>query len=72
MPKKRAKKKREPLPESCPYCGHVLSEEEISLRKTHGQLTCPDCGREGCGECMQAGRGCPCLECEGTSRRYDR
>ena len=38
----------------CPFCGE----------KTRRILTCPRCGREGCPECMPAGAGCICPECE--------
>jgi DNA-directed RNA polymerase II subunit RPB2 len=31
------------------------------------KLECPSCGKEGCDECMPAGRGCPCPECEDSS-----
>jgi hypothetical protein len=27
-------------------------------------LVCPSCNLEGCDECMPAGKGCKCLECE--------
>ena len=40
--------------EECPYCG----------KNTAVILTCPGCGREGCENCMPAGNGCMCPECE--------
>ena len=40
----------------CGYC-HVKSEDMYVL-------TCHDCQREGCPECMPAGRGCICPQCE--------
>jgi hypothetical protein len=32
--------------------------------QTRGPLVCPECGRQGCFECMPAGRSCICPECE--------
>jgi hypothetical protein len=46
----------------CDHCGHQTSDtsdEPFSYR-----LTCPECGRDGCEECMPMGRGCACPECE--------
>ncbi len=53
-------------PVSCPYCGAEPSAEEEALIGKHGWLTCPTCAREGCSECMPAGRGCTCPQCEAT------
>jgi hypothetical protein len=39
----------------CPNCGCDCTGDE---------LVCPECGRDGCSECMPAGRGCVCPECE--------
>jgi hypothetical protein len=41
-------------PEPCPHCGEP----------TDRILLCPTCGREGCPECIPAGNGCECPECE--------
>jgi hypothetical protein len=47
-----------PVPKwTCLYCWHAISKEAVALR-------CPECDREGCGECMPGGRGCICPECE--------
>lgn len=46
--------------QGCPYCGEALDVEDIEV----GLLTCPECAREGCSQCMPAGRGCICPECE--------
>lgn len=43
----------------CDYCGYVDTTDEPAYR-----LQCPSCDREGCEECMPAGRGCVCPECE--------
>ena len=40
--------------EECPYCGEAVNEI----------LCCPECGRDGCWNCMPAGKGCICPECE--------
>ena len=42
--------------ESCPYCGERVLTKEV--------IDCPECGRWGCPECMPAGRGCICPDCE--------
>lgn len=42
----------------CDNCGYRDSGDDFY------RLTCPTCGREGCFECMPAGRGCECPECE--------
>ena len=44
----------------CGYCGKFNDSEE----DPHYILECPSCGRDGCGQCMPAGRGCDCPECE--------
>ena len=43
----------------CSVCGHEEKKEEFLYR-----LRCPTCSRDGCPECMPAGRGCECPECE--------
>lgn len=48
----------------CDHCDEPLSKEELDLEVVHGALRCPTCERTGCGECMPAGRGCMCPECE--------
>ena len=53
--------------EKCHHCGAVQHQSEAD--KKNGDppgflLTCPGCYREGCEECMPAGRGCVCPECE--------
>lgn len=45
--------------EACAYCGH-----KTQTTKQHYKLRCPVCSRDGCPECMPAGRGCRCPECE--------
>lgn len=52
-------KKKMAESESCPHCGADLEEDDGKI------LQCPQCDREGCSECMPAGRGCICPECEG-------
>jgi hypothetical protein len=49
---------------TCPYCGHPLDAEEEKLVTKRGFVACPECHREGCSECMPAGRGVLCPECE--------
>lgn len=49
---------------TCPYCGAQLDAEELRIVDRIGWMTCPSCDREGCSECMPAGRGCLCPECE--------
>jgi hypothetical protein len=46
--------------ETCGHCGYVETDPEEHAY----YLVCPDCGREGCDDCMPMGRGCPCPECE--------
>jgi hypothetical protein len=46
--------------DTCPYCGTAITEENPAMR-------CPQCGRDGCLECMPAGVGCICPECEEDS-----
>jgi hypothetical protein len=53
--------------ETCEGCGLVQKQTEVD--KKNGDpagfvLECPLCCRPGCDECMPAGRGCPCPECE--------
>lgn len=40
----------------CCYCGKPTEDEYI--------FTCPRCGRDGCPDCMPAGKNCICPECE--------
>lgn len=40
----------------CPYCAEVVEEKFV--------FECPQCARVGCPECMPAGKGCICPECE--------
>jgi uncharacterized protein with PIN domain len=56
---------------TCPYCGRVLEldpkEREVTdYPEDFGDFyyECPECGREGCSECMPCGRGVVCPECE--------
>lgn len=44
----------------CPWCGHESEEEG----EDNYAMVCPTCTRDGCHECMPAGRGCECPECE--------
>lgn len=50
----------------CGYCEHDASKDKEEPYLYY--LTCPTCGREGCGECMPAGRGCECPECENNNK----
>lgn len=43
----------------CGHCGHQEGGDEPAYK-----LDCPDCGRDGCADCMPMGRGCTCPECE--------
>ena len=43
--------------DKCLYCGALDDAENQTLH-------CPQCGRDGCLDCMPAGVGCPCPECE--------
>lgn len=45
----------------CGYCDFAGPDVESGLLMF---LVCPGCSREGCGECMPAGRGCRCPECD--------
>jgi len=52
-----------------PQCGHC--GEDVGCMDFEGEgltemplLICPICGREGCPECMPAGHGCPCPDCD--------
>jgi hypothetical protein len=47
----------------CGACGHDASNDPNGERYLY-KLTCPTCEKEGCDECMPAGRGCECPECE--------
>ncbi|MBM4370899.1 MAG: hypothetical protein FJ098_04550 [Deltaproteobacteria bacterium] len=47
--------------DECPYCGAVQAGTDEDPAYVY---TCPLCEREGCSECMPAGRGVPCPECE--------
>jgi len=42
--------------ESCAYCGKQAERKFL--------FVCPSCGRDGCSECIPAGKGCECPECE--------
>jgi len=50
--------------ETCPYCSEKLDSEDQKLFSKYGPLECPECGREGCSQCMPMGRDCMCPECE--------
>jgi len=57
-----------PKPETaddCPYCGFVGI-----IMKPEDSLECPKCHRDGCSECMPAGRGCLCPECAEQEAEY--
>ncbi len=41
---------------TCDYCGKPVEDRY--------RFTCPECARPGCPECMLAGRGVRCPECE--------
>lgn len=47
----------------CGACGHDASNDPNGERYLY-KLTCPTCEKEGCDECIPAGRGCECPECE--------
>jgi len=60
--------------ETCPHCGAVQHQSEAD--KENGDppgylLTCPQCYREGCEECMPSGRGCICPDCEDENDMED-
>jgi DNA-directed RNA polymerase subunit RPC12/RpoP len=67
--KKQEQEKKQPNPRfpvwpdgKCDHCGHQVppdSEEPYSYK-----LQCPNCGRDGCEECMPFGRGVACPDCE--------
>ena len=50
--------------QACPHCGTRLDDEDRELIRLHGPMTCPQCDREGCSECLPFGRGVICPECE--------
>ena len=58
-----------------PQCGHcgehvdsldiLMNEDElVALSGEMPLYTCPQCGRDGCPQCMPAGNNCLCPECE--------
>jgi hypothetical protein len=53
--------------ERCDGCGAV---QKLDLKYPDDPagfiLECPECYRPGCEECMPAGRGCKCPDCEAT------
>jgi hypothetical protein len=60
--------------EECPGCGAVQHQTEAD--KANGDpagyaLTCPECYRDGCEQCMPCGRGVKCPECEEKERTSD-
>jgi hypothetical protein len=65
MKKTRIQKIKESAPAeavehiTCSYCGALMAPDDP-------RLICPECGRDGCAECIPAGRGCICPECEGA------
>jgi hypothetical protein len=51
----------------CEGCGAVqiqTAEDRAAGFPAGYRLECPVCYRPGCEECMPAGRGCPCPDCE--------
>lgn len=44
--------------DTCGHCGFVDHEEPPY------KLSCPECYRDGCDDCMPCGRGCVCPDCE--------
>lgn len=46
----------------CGYCDHDASKDPQDPYLY--RLTCPECGRSGCDDCMPCGRGCVCPDCE--------
>jgi hypothetical protein len=51
-------------PTLCDTCEVPYDAEYIEIVALFGPFICPQCEREGCPECMPAGRGCMCPECE--------
>jgi len=49
----------------CGACGHDASNDPNGECYLY-RLECPECCKEGCDECMPAGRGCACPDCEGA------
>lgn len=47
----------------CGWCGHDASNDPNGECYAY-KLTCPECYREGCDECMPSGRGVMCPDCE--------
>lgn len=45
-------------------CGHCGARRPQGDDDPWLRYECPECGREGCPECLPAGVGCPCPECE--------
>lgn len=53
--------------DNCDYCGSRPRNQTLTPgcdEKDFYVLTCPECDRVGCPDCMPAGRGCMCPECE--------
>lgn len=56
--RQRVNRKLPVWPFCCPHCDNNGDHEKAYV------LQCPGCGRDGCPECIPAGRGCVCPECE--------
>ena len=53
--------------EACAGCGVIqrqTKEEKKNKEPAGYYLECPRCYKPGCEECMPAGRGCACPDCE--------
>lgn len=53
--------------EMCAGCGVIqrqTKEEKKNKEPAGYYLKCPACTKPGCEECMPAGRGCVCPDCE--------
>lgn len=60
--------------EKCEGCGavqHQTEEDKANGDPAGYVLTCPQCYRPGCEECMPAGRGCICPKCEDENDMED-
>ncbi len=51
--------------DTCPYCGFEITDDP------RDRLTCPNCYRDGCPDCMPGGVNCMCPECEENPDRFD-
>ncbi len=60
--------------EACAGCGVIQRQTKEEKKKGEPAgyyLECPKCYKPGCEECMPAGRGCACPDCEAEDEDED-